>query len=62
MSNIKSLCGCSDDILCAEAKKLWKYKSIKNRKKYSDHRLTALRLKNVNGMSIWANNLKKSYE
>jgi len=57
-------CNCSDDVLCSDAKKLWKLKSFKGRKKYSDHRLNALGLMNdmgypkMQGNTIWANNLK----
>lgn len=55
-------CGCTTDSLCPVAKKLWKYKGYKGRKAYSDHRRLAFNeteLDGVNGVSYWANNLKR---
>jgi hypothetical protein len=40
----KSKCGCTGDILCDTAKKLWNRSSFKDRKLYSDHRCIALGL------------------
>jgi hypothetical protein len=55
-------CGCTDDILCKEAKRLWKRRNFAGRKLYSYHRKKALNLLDeggfdkIHGYSIWANN------
>lgn len=57
-------CGCTDDSLCKEGKRLWKLKSFKGRKAYSYHRMKALGLLDEQGKanrgveSIWATNGK----
>jgi hypothetical protein len=33
-------CGCTDDILCKEAKRLWKRRNFAGRKLYSYHRFS----------------------
>ena len=59
-----SACGCSDDALCPEAKKLWKLKRSEGRRHYSFHRMNALKMLDEwgkpkhNGYTIWANNVK----
>lgn len=53
--NISS-CGCTDDSLCKEAKRLWKYKGFAGRRLYSYHRRKALELLHINGYDIRANN------
>lgn len=50
-------CGCTDDTLCKDAKRLWKRRNFAGRKMYSYHRLFALGLDHIQGMSIWANNI-----
>ena len=64
MIKINNSCGCLDDILCVNAKKLWKLKSLKSKREYSCHRLNALGLLNdfgtpkIEGYTIWPNHQK----
>ena len=56
---MKINCGCTTDSLCLIAKKLWKCKSYKYRKMYSDHRRAAFgetELDGMQGISYRANN------
>jgi len=58
---MKSDCGCTADSLCPKGKSLWKYKSYKKRKEYSDHRRFAFgetELDGVQGITYRANNTK----
>lgn len=54
---MKSNCGCKDDSLCKEGKKLWRMTSIKGRVRYSYHRVIALGVDWYSGYSIRANNV-----
>lgn len=62
---MKINCGCTADFLCNVAKKLWKYKSHRGRKIYSDHRRAVFGETELDGMhgivGFWEKrNLKES--
>jgi len=62
ITNAMNVCGCTDDSLCKEGKRLWKLTGSKGRKSYSYHRMKALNLLDNLGratmgmVDIWANN------
>lgn len=59
----KSQCGCDDDILCKEGKRLWKLKGFRNRKRYSYHRMSALNLLNEQGIpDCGVESIRSNYE